>query len=46
MKTYSLNKLTNKHIGKKGTKPREQFDKQLHNDLHKIKIASQKSPKQ
>jgi HTH-type transcriptional regulator/antitoxin HipB len=33
MKTYSLEVLTDKHIGKKGTKKRENFDNELRLDL-------------
>ena len=33
MKTYSLEELTNKHIGKKGTPKREAFEYELRMDL-------------
>jgi transcriptional regulator with XRE-family HTH domain len=33
MKTYSLEELTDKHIGKKGTKEREAFENELRLDL-------------
>ena len=33
MKTYSLEELTDKHIGKKGTKKREELDNELRLDL-------------
>lgn len=33
MKTYSLEELTNKHIGKKGTKKRDAFENELRLDL-------------
>ena len=33
MKTYSLDELTNKHIGKKGTPERDAFESELHIDL-------------
>ena len=33
MKTYSLEELTEKHIGKKGTKKRDEFEKELRLDL-------------
>jgi HTH-type transcriptional regulator/antitoxin HipB len=41
MKTYSLEELTDKHIGKKGTKKRDEFDYELRLDLlgHSIKQA-------
>jgi HTH-type transcriptional regulator / antitoxin HipB len=41
MKTYSLEELTDKHIGKKGTKEREAFEDELRLDLlgHAIKTA-------
>ena len=43
MKTYSLDKLTDKHIGKKGTKKRDEFENELRIDLlgHAIKQARQ-----
>lgn len=33
MKTYSLDKLTDKYIGKKGTKKRNEFENELRLDL-------------
>ena len=33
MKTYSLEELTDKHIGKKGTKKRDDFENELRLDL-------------
>jgi len=33
MKTYSLEELTDKYIGKKGTKKREEFENELRLDL-------------
>ncbi len=33
MKTYSLEDLTDKYIGKKGTKKREEFENELRLDL-------------
>ena len=33
MKTYSLEEMTDKHIGKKGTKNRDKFEKELRLDL-------------
>jgi len=33
MKTYSLDELTNKYIGKKGTPKRDQFEQELRMDL-------------
>lgn len=41
MKTYNLEELTDKYIGKKGTKKREDFDNELRLDLlgHAIKQA-------
>jgi len=33
MKTYSLEELTDKHIGKKGTKKRDEFENELRLDL-------------
>ncbi len=41
MKTYSLEELTDKHIGKKGTKKRDEFESELRLDLlgHAIKQA-------
>lgn len=33
MKTYSLEELTDKYIGKKGTKKRDEFEKELRLDL-------------
>ncbi|CAN5253159.1 helix-turn-helix transcriptional regulator [soil metagenome] len=33
MKTYSLDELTNKYIGKKGTKKRDEFENELRLDL-------------
>lgn len=41
MKTYSLEEMTDKHIGKKGTKKRDEFDYELRLDLlgHSIKQA-------
>lgn len=33
MKTYSLEEMTDKHIGKKGTKKRDEFDNELRLDL-------------
>ncbi|MBX2965622.1 MAG: helix-turn-helix transcriptional regulator [Cyclobacteriaceae bacterium] len=43
MKTYSLEELTDKHIGKKGTKKRDEFENELRLDLlgHAIKQARQ-----
>ncbi len=39
MKTYTLEELTDKHIGKKGTKKRDDFENELRLDLlgHTIK---------
>ena len=41
MKTYSLEELTDKHIGKKGTKERDAFENELRLDLlgYAIKTA-------
>jgi len=41
MKTYSLEEMTDKHIGKKGTKKRDEFDYELRLDLlgHSIRQA-------
>lgn len=41
MKTYSLDELTDKYIGKKGTKKRDSFEQELRLDLlgHAIKQA-------
>ena len=41
MKTYSLEEMIDKHIGKKGTKKRDEFDYELRLDLigHSIKQA-------
>ncbi len=41
MKTYSLEEMTDKHIGKKGTKKRDEFDNELRLDLlgHSIRQA-------
>lgn len=41
MKTYSLEEMTDRHIGKKGTKKRDEFDNELRLDLlgHAIKQA-------
>ena len=33
MKTYSLDELTDKYIGKKGTKKRKEFESELRLDL-------------
>lgn len=33
MKTYSLEELTDKHIGEKGTKKRDEFENELRLDL-------------
>ena len=33
MKTYSLEELTDKHIGRKGTKKRDEFENELRLDL-------------
>ncbi len=33
MKTYSLEEITDKHIGKKGTKKRDEFENELRLDL-------------
>ncbi|MDR2585048.1 MAG: helix-turn-helix domain-containing protein [Prevotellaceae bacterium] len=33
MKTYSLDELTNKYIGEKGTKKRDEFENELRLDL-------------
>ena len=33
MKTYTLEELTNKHIGRKGTKKRDEFENELRLDL-------------
>jgi HTH-type transcriptional regulator/antitoxin HipB len=43
MKKYSLEELTDKHIGKKGTKKRDEFENELRIDLlgHAIKQARQ-----
>ena len=43
MKTYSLEELTDKYIGKKGTKKRDNFENELRIDLlgHAIKQARQ-----
>jgi Predicted transcriptional regulator with C-terminal CBS domains len=44
MKTYSLEELTDKYIGKKGTKKRDEFENELRLDLlgQAIKQARQK----
>ena|SRR5690606_20415187 len=41
MKTYSLDELTDKYIGKKGTQKRDEFENELRLDLlgHAIKQA-------
>jgi HTH-type transcriptional regulator / antitoxin HipB len=41
MKTYSLDELTDKYIGKKGTTKRDQFEQELRIDLlgHAVKQA-------
>lgn len=41
MKTYSLEELTNKYLGKKGTSKRDQFEQELRMDFlgHAIKQA-------
>jgi DNA-binding XRE family transcriptional regulator len=43
MKKYSLEELTDKHIGKKGTNKRDEFENELRIDLlgHAIKQARQ-----
>jgi HTH-type transcriptional regulator / antitoxin HipB len=43
MKTYSLDELTDKYIGKKGTPKRDQFENELRLDLlgHAIRQARQ-----
>ncbi len=43
MKTYSLEELTDKHIGVRGTEKREAFENELRIDLlgHAIKQARQ-----
>lgn len=43
MKTYSLDELTDKYIGRKGTKKRDAFEQELRIDLlgHAIKQARQ-----
>jgi HTH-type transcriptional regulator / antitoxin HipB len=43
MKKYSLEELTDKYIGKKGTKKRDEFENELRIDLlgHAIKQARQ-----
>jgi len=43
MKTYTLEELTDKHIGKIGTKKRDEFENELRLDLlgHAIKQARQ-----
>jgi len=43
MKTYSLEDLTDKYIGKKGSKKRDEFENELRLDLlgHAIKQARQ-----
>jgi DNA-binding XRE family transcriptional regulator len=43
MKTYSLEELTDKYIGEKGTKKRDEFENELRLDLlgHAIKQARQ-----
>jgi DNA-binding XRE family transcriptional regulator len=43
MKKYSLEELTDKHIGKKGTNKRDEFENELRFDLlgHAIKQARQ-----
>ena len=43
MKTYSLEEVTDKHIGKKGTKKRDEFENELRIDLlgYAIKQARQ-----
>ena len=43
MKTYSLEELTDKYIGKKGTKKRDEFENELRLDLlgYAIKRARQ-----
>ena len=44
MKTYTLEELTDKHIGKKGTKKRDQFEFDLKLDIlgEMIKKAGKK----
>ena len=39
LKTVSIDKLIDKHVGKQGTKPREEFEEELRLDIigHKIK---------
>ena len=41
MKTYSLDEITDKYVGKKGTKERDEFENELRLDLigHAIKQA-------
>ena len=41
LKTYSLDEVTNKHIGRKGTAVRDEFENELQLDLigHAIKQA-------
>lgn len=41
MKTYTLEEMTDRHIGKKGTKKRDEFENELRLDLlgHAIKQA-------
>ena len=38
MKTYTLEEMTDKHIGKKGTAKRDSFDEELRLDLLGEKI--------
>ena len=42
MKTYSLEELTDKHTGKRGTKKRDEFEKELRLDLQGQKIKQVK----
>jgi HTH-type transcriptional regulator/antitoxin HipB len=44
MKTYTLEKLTDKHIGKKGTSKRDAFEIKLERDL--IIQSTPKTPAQ
>ncbi len=44
MKTYSLEELTDKYIGKKGTKKRNQFEYELRLDL--LEQAIEKVPRE
>ena len=45
MKTYSLEELTDKHIGKKGTKNRDDFENELRLDILGTKIKEMRQEK-